>query len=121
LKDRGLGLATISYDPVDVLAGFSKQHGITFPMLSDVGSETIKRYSILKPSRWSSQDPMQRIQPSRTKSRRTSQLSKRYDQYDGWGKLPQHSFEQVGSIEQIVTRLFGGQAACSQGGGWLTP
>jgi peroxiredoxin len=47
LNDRGLGLATISYDPVDVLAGFSKQHSITFPMLSDVGSATIKRYGIL--------------------------------------------------------------------------
>lgn len=47
MQDRGLGLATISYDPVEVLAGFTKQHGITFPMLSDVGSETIKRYGIL--------------------------------------------------------------------------
>jgi peroxiredoxin len=47
LKDRGLGLATISYDPVDVLAAFAQQHGISFPMLADVGSETIKRYGIL--------------------------------------------------------------------------
>ena len=47
LKDKGLGLAVISYDPPDVLAAFSKQRGITFPMLSDVRSETIKRYGIL--------------------------------------------------------------------------
>ena len=32
---------------MDVLAGFSKQREITFTMLSDVGSETIKRYGIL--------------------------------------------------------------------------
>jgi peroxiredoxin len=47
LSDKGLGLATISYDPPDILAAFSRQRGITFPMLSDVGSETIKRYGIL--------------------------------------------------------------------------
>ena len=47
LKERGLGLAVISYDPPQILTAFSKQHGIAFPMLSDVGSETIKRYGIL--------------------------------------------------------------------------
>jgi peroxiredoxin len=47
IKSKGLGLAVISYDPADVHTAFAKQHGITFPMLSDVGSETIKRYGIL--------------------------------------------------------------------------
>jgi hypothetical protein len=37
----------ISYDPPEILAAFAKQHGITFPLLSDVGSATIKRYGIL--------------------------------------------------------------------------
>jgi peroxiredoxin len=49
LRQKGLGLATISYDRPEILAAFSKQHGITFPMLSDVGSATIKRYGILNP------------------------------------------------------------------------
>src|SRR5215471_19532205 len=40
---------TISYDRPGVLAAFSKQHGITFPLLSDVGSATIKWYGILNP------------------------------------------------------------------------
>lgn len=31
----------ISYDPVDVLATFSREHGITFPLLSDEGSGVI--------------------------------------------------------------------------------
>jgi hypothetical protein len=42
-----MGLAAISYDPVAVLADFSRRRGITFPLLSDSGSETIKRYGIL--------------------------------------------------------------------------
>ena len=40
-------MAAISYDPVETLAAFSRQRGITFPLLSDSGSETIKRYGIL--------------------------------------------------------------------------
>jgi hypothetical protein len=47
LRKSGLGLAAISYDPVPVLADFSSRRGITFPLLSDAGSETIKRYRIL--------------------------------------------------------------------------
>jgi peroxiredoxin len=47
LRKDGLGLVGISYDSQDILAAFSRQHGITFPLLSDVGSETIKRYGIL--------------------------------------------------------------------------
>jgi len=47
LRKDGLGLVGISYDSQDILAAFSRQHGITFPLLSDVGSETIERYGIL--------------------------------------------------------------------------
>lgn len=49
LRKQGLGVATISYDPVEVLAGFTKQHGITYTMLSDVGSRTIKEFGLLNP------------------------------------------------------------------------
>jgi peroxiredoxin len=49
LGAKGLGLATISYDPVETLAAFSQQRGITFPRLSDVGSVTIKKFGILNP------------------------------------------------------------------------
>src|SRR5262249_12116059 len=44
LRKRGLGVATISYDPPEILASFAKQRGITYPMLSDAGSATIKRF-----------------------------------------------------------------------------
>ncbi len=47
IRDRGLGLAVISYDSREILDAFTREHGITFPMLSDKGSETIKRYGIL--------------------------------------------------------------------------
>ncbi len=49
LRQKGLGLAAISYDPPEIIAAFSKQRGITFPLLSDAGSSTIKRYGILNP------------------------------------------------------------------------
>lgn len=42
-----MGIAAISYDPVETLAAYGKQHGITFPLLSDAGSATIKAYGIL--------------------------------------------------------------------------
>jgi peroxiredoxin len=47
LRDKGLGLAAISYDPVEVISAFSRQRGITFPLLSDAGSATIRRYGLL--------------------------------------------------------------------------
>src|SRR5215203_5800374 len=46
LTRQGLGVAAVSYDPVPVLADFVKRRGITFPLLSDVGSSTIRRYGI---------------------------------------------------------------------------
>jgi peroxiredoxin len=47
LQRKGLGLAAISYDSPEILARFSRERGITFPLLSDAGSATIKRYGIL--------------------------------------------------------------------------
>jgi peroxiredoxin len=50
LREKGLALAAISYDSPEILAAFSKQRGITFPLLSDAGSATIKRFGILNPT-----------------------------------------------------------------------
>ncbi len=47
LRGRGLGLAVISYDSREIHEAFSRQNRITFPLLSDKGSETIQRYGIL--------------------------------------------------------------------------
>ncbi len=47
LKTRGLGLAAISYDAPGVTKKFADARGITFPLLSDAGSATIKRYNLL--------------------------------------------------------------------------
>ena len=47
LTGQGRGVAGVSYDPVAVLADFSARRGITFPLLSDPGSSTIKKYGIL--------------------------------------------------------------------------
>jgi peroxiredoxin len=47
IRREGLGLIAISYDPVPVLADFSRRRGISFPLLSDSGSATIKAYGLL--------------------------------------------------------------------------
>ncbi len=47
LQRRGIGLVAISYDPPATLKAFADRHGITFPMLSDSGSATIRKYGIL--------------------------------------------------------------------------
>ena len=49
LRQKGLGLAVISYDRPEAVAAFSKARGITFPLLSDAGSATIKKFGILNP------------------------------------------------------------------------
>ena len=45
-----MGLAVISYDRPEILAAFSQQRGITFPLLSDAGSAIIKAFGILNPA-----------------------------------------------------------------------
>ena len=47
LRKHGLGLAAISYDSQEILKSFARRQGITYPLLSDVGSATITRYGIL--------------------------------------------------------------------------
>jgi hypothetical protein len=47
IRRQGLGLVAVSYDPVATLADFAARRNITFPLLSDAGSATIKRYGIL--------------------------------------------------------------------------
>lgn len=49
LRAKGLGVAAISYDPVPTLAEFATRKQITFPLLSDAGSGTIKAFGILNP------------------------------------------------------------------------
>lgn len=47
LKAQGLGLAVVTYDSPAIMADFSRRRGITFPLLSDPGSQTITTYGIL--------------------------------------------------------------------------
>jgi len=49
LRAKGLGVAAISYDPVPTLTEFAARKQITFPLLSDAGSATIKAFGILNP------------------------------------------------------------------------
>jgi peroxiredoxin len=47
LRNKGLAVAVITYDSTAILADFSRRRGITFPLLSDQGSATIKAYGLL--------------------------------------------------------------------------
>ena len=49
IRKRGLGLAAVSYDSVDILREFAARRGIGFPLLSDPGSEVIRRFGLLNP------------------------------------------------------------------------
>jgi peroxiredoxin len=47
LQNSGVALFAISYDSVDVLAAFAEKRGISFPLLSDEGSRTIRALGLL--------------------------------------------------------------------------
>ncbi|MEO1057935.1 MAG: redoxin domain-containing protein [Actinomycetota bacterium] len=47
LSADGIKLYAISYDDVDALAAYVDASGVEFTMLSDVGSEVIRRYDVL--------------------------------------------------------------------------
>jgi hypothetical protein len=47
ITKQGLGLVAISYDPPETLKKFSDSRGITFPLIADPGSATIRRYGLL--------------------------------------------------------------------------
>lgn len=40
-------MVAISYDPVDVLKTFTEKQNISYPLLSDPGSKTIRAYGLL--------------------------------------------------------------------------
>lgn len=50
LAVQGYGLAAISYDSVAILESFAKRKGITYPLLSDPKSATIRAFNILNES-----------------------------------------------------------------------
>ena len=43
---KDIQVVAISYDPVEVLAKFADKRKITFPLLSDPGSKTIRAYGL---------------------------------------------------------------------------
>lgn len=46
LEKNGVHVAAVSYDSQDILAAFAQKHSIGFPLLSDKGSETIRKFGI---------------------------------------------------------------------------
>src|SRR5271168_4042925 len=46
-KEKGIGLAGVSYDSVDILRFFTDKYAITYPLLSDPNSQVIERFGVL--------------------------------------------------------------------------
>ena len=46
IKATGTQVAAISYDSVEILNKFAESSGVTFPLLSDPGSATIRAFGI---------------------------------------------------------------------------
>jgi peroxiredoxin len=46
---RGVRVAAISVDSVEINRGFQQKMGFTFPLLSDAKAEVIRRYDVLHP------------------------------------------------------------------------
>jgi hypothetical protein len=46
LESNGVRIAAISYDSREILAAFADKHSIGYPVLSDKGSETIRKFGI---------------------------------------------------------------------------
>jgi hypothetical protein len=46
LEKNGVRITAISYDPPEILAAFAKKYAISYPLLSDKGSEVIRRFGI---------------------------------------------------------------------------
>ena len=47
IQQNGVAVFAISYDSVSVLAAFAEKHGITYPLLSDEGSHSIRQLGLL--------------------------------------------------------------------------
>ncbi len=46
LEKNGVHIAAVSYDSQEILAAFAQKHSIGYPLLSDKGSETIRKFGI---------------------------------------------------------------------------
>jgi hypothetical protein len=46
LEMNGVHIAAVSYDSQEILAAFAQRHSIGYPLLSDKGSETIRKFGI---------------------------------------------------------------------------
>ena len=47
-RKQGLGIFSISYDSVAILADFAERKNITFPLLADPQSEVIRAFGVLR-------------------------------------------------------------------------
>ena len=116
LRGRGLGLAVVTYDPTETLAAFAEARGITFPLLSDAGSATIREYGLLNED----------MHPDRAPAERRAMMERFYGvpypgtfMLDPDGRVTSRFFEAAyqerSTVASIAVRL--GDAAAGGAGG----
>ena len=106
LRDSGLGLAVITYDPTTTLSQFAAARGIEFPLLSDPGSMTIREYGLLN----------EEMDPARAPEERRAMMQRLYGipypgtfMLDPEGRVTARFFEPAyqerSTVSSIAVRL----------------
>jgi len=104
LRKRGLGVAAVSYDSVAVLRNFAERKGITYPLLSDADSQTIRAYGLLNES-VAKDSPQYGIPyPGTFILDRTGVVTQKYFEAD---------FRQRYTASEILVRQYGGDAGAA--------
>ena len=106
LQARGVGLAVITYDPTTTLSEFAAARGISFPLLSDEGSATIREYGLLN----------EEMNPDRAPAERRAMMQRLYGipypgtfMLDPAGRVTARFFEAAyqerSTVSSIAVRL----------------
>jgi peroxiredoxin len=91
LQANGVAIFAISYDSVEVLAAFADKRGITYPLLSDQGSHTIRALGLLNEQHLVEQHAFYGI-PTRDEQRGVAYPGTFV--LDEWGIISEKHFEQ---------------------------
>jgi peroxiredoxin len=117
LQARGIGLAVVTYDPATTLSQFAAARDITFPLLSDEGSATIREYGLLN----------EEMNPARAPEERRAMMQRLYGipypgtfMLDPEGRVTARFFEAAyqerSTVSSIAVRLGDAAPGAAQAG-----
>lgn len=104
VRERGLGLAAVSYDSVAVLKNFADRKGITYPLLSDSDSKVIRAYGLLNESVAKGSAQFGIPYPGTFILDRSGVVTQKYFEAD---------FRQRYTASEILVRQYGGAAGAA--------